>query len=126
MTQKTRVLLFTLLASYFFCTSHAYADDNAVISTIDNEGVLLNMNKDISEIQPRIQWAEVPSIQFVREKYSNGSWIRTSTQTLSTVTISFNNYYQSIKNPYGEEVWYDLNGVPTTRSYYVRYDYISK
>lgn len=59
-----------------------------VISTVDHEGVLSNLNKDTSEIQIQIQWAEVPLVQFVREKYSNGSWIRTSTQTLSIMTIS--------------------------------------
>lgn len=126
MKQKTRMLLFTMVVSVIFCTSLVYADDSMVISTVGNESVLLNLNTDTSEIQPRIQWAEVPLVQFVREKYSKGSWIRTSTQTLSTVTISFNNYYQSIKNPYGEEVWYNSNGVPTTRSYYISYDYISK
>ncbi|AXG37942.1 hypothetical protein EGCR1_04165 [Enterococcus gilvus] len=82
------------------------------------------VNQNIGEVSPRIKVAEVPYLQFIREKYVGGRWVNWTSETLSTTTIRYQTSFTAVKNPYDEEVWYNQDGTPSTRSYYVRYAYI--
>lgn len=106
--------IFLLVGVLFSLTSFSIGEANEVDAA--------SVSK-IEGISPRIKIAEVPSLRFLREKYVNGKWVHWTSQTLKMTTIRYQTSFTIQKYPYGEEVWYNENGVPTTRSYYVQYGY---
>lgn len=108
-----KILFFTTMAVTLFSVSIVESSHSE--AAVEHEAV---------SISPRIKVAEVPYLQFIREKYVGGRWVNWTSETLSTTTIRYQTSFTAVKNPYGEEVWYNQDGTPSTRSYYVRYTYI--